>query len=88
MVVRQSFQAEWFKCHSWLHYDEGKDLALYYLCMQARMENKLASSKCADEASTTRGLANWKDAKICFAKHENSNCHKEAIQSIVRIPKH
>ena len=42
--LRRSFRAEWFSCHSWLHYDEGKDLAFCYLCMQARKENKLTSS--------------------------------------------
>jgi len=56
--------------------------------MQAHKENKSTNSKCADEAFTTREFANWKDAKVCFMQHENSNCHKEAIQFIVTIPKH
>ena len=63
-------------------------MAFCYLCLQARKENKLTSSKCADEAFTTRGFANWKDAKVCFTKHKNRNCHKETVQSTVTIPKH
>jgi len=63
-------------------------LAFCYLCLQAHKETKLTSSKCADEAFTSKGFANWKDAKVCFTKHEKSYCHKKAVQSIVTIPKH
>ena len=57
-VVWHAFQAKWFDCHSWLHYDEGNDLAFCYLCMQASKEKKLMASKCIDEAFTTRGFSN------------------------------
>ena len=67
-VVWHAFQAKWFDCHSWLHYDEGNDLVFCYLCMQALQEKKLMASKCVDEAVTSRGFSNWKDAKVAFTK--------------------
>ena len=34
----------------WLHYDERKDLAFYFLCMKAVKKNTLITSRCADKA--------------------------------------
>lgn len=50
------------------------------------MEKKL-SSKCADQAFTSRGFSNWKDAKVAFKNHEQTSCHKEAVQMVVVVPK-
>ena len=65
MVWRAS-QFKWFNCHSWLHYDKAKDVAFCYLCKQATAEKKLTASKCVDEAFTSRGFRNWKDATASF----------------------
>ena len=83
--VNRSFQASWFESHSWLHYDEANDAAFCYICMKAAKENKL--TRCiVDQAFTTKGYINWKDAKVNFKEHEATNCHKEAVQMITVIP--
>ena len=33
-----------------------------------------------------RGFSNWKDAKVSFAKHEQTKCHKEAVYTVVTVP--
>ena len=57
-----------------------------HLCKQAATEKKLMASKCVDEAFTSRGFSNWKDATASFARHEQSKCHKEATHAIVTVP--
>ena len=32
------------------------------------------------------GFCNWKDATIAFCNHEQSVCHKEAMEKIVTLP--
>ena len=49
-VVKRGFSASWFDSHTWLHYDESKDLAFCYLCMKAVRKNTLNLSRCADKA--------------------------------------
>ena len=44
------------------------------------------ASKCGDEAFTSRGFSNWKDAKVAFTKHEQTKCHKEAVHAMVTVP--
>ena len=44
------------------------------------------ASKCIDETFTTRGFSNWKDAKVAFTKHEQSRCHKEAVDAVITVP--
>jgi len=33
------------------------------------------------------GFSNWKDAGRCFRQHEMSDCHREAIEKVVTLPK-
>ena len=33
-----------------------------------------------------RGYSNWKDATVAFKKHEESSCHREAIEVIITLP--
>ena len=40
----------------------------------------------ADIAFITRGYQNWKDATNAFRKHENSACHKQAVDVMITIP--
>lgn len=82
-VVYRAFQAKWFDSYSWLHYDEGKDLAFCFLCMKAQNSLK---EKCTDNAFISRGFSNWKDALASFRKHEESKCHKEAVDRVLVIP--
>ena len=38
--VLRSFQAAWFKTWPFLHYDEGKDLSYYHICVKGFKERK------------------------------------------------
>ena len=33
-----------------------------------------------------RGFSNWKDATMAVKKHEESSCHREAIEVIITLP--
>ena len=60
-----------------------KIIAFYFLCMKAVKKNTLITSRC----TRTRPLfSNWKDAKA-FRNHEQTKCHKEAVQTVVALPK-
>ncbi|XP_053398113.1 zinc finger MYM-type protein 1-like [Mercenaria mercenaria] len=47
---------------------------------------KVANSK-AETAFISTGFSNWKDATKKFKKHENSECHKEAVERSITLPK-
>ena len=32
------------------------------------------------------GFSNWKDATSKFRKHQDSDCHKEAVERSVKLP--
>ena len=52
--------------------------------MKAVKKNTLITSRCA----WTRPLfSNWKDAKAVINHHEQTKCHKEAVQTVVALPK-
>ena len=48
--VLRSFQAAWFMTWSFLHYDEGKDLAYCHICVKGFKQRKMKSSTRADPA--------------------------------------
>ena len=73
----RSFQSEWPKQFTWLHYCKFTDSAFCCHCMKA--SDQLKSSK-REEAFITRGYKNWKHATTAFRKHEESDCHKEALE--------
>ena len=89
IIVWRAFQAKWFDSYSWLYYDEANDVAFCYLCKQATDEKKMMASKCSDEAFTSRGFCNWKDATASFTRHElsksESKSHKEATHAIFTV---
>ena len=35
----------------------------------------------------TRGFSNWKDATLCFKRHETSACHRQAVEIVITLPK-
>lgn len=86
VIVKRSFQPSWFDRWAWLHYDEGRDLAFCFLCMQAAKEKKLQWAFNADDAFISRGFSNWKKAVAKFEGHEGSKCHKESVFKIVTMP--
>ena len=71
-VVKRGFNASWFDSHTWLHYDESKDLAFCFLSMKVVKKSTLITSRCADKASTSTGFSNWKDAKVAFRNNDKN----------------
>ena len=43
-VVYRSFQTQWYRSWSWLHYQEPNDSVLCYLCSKAIRQNKMRPS--------------------------------------------
>ncbi|XP_056003508.1 zinc finger MYM-type protein 1-like [Ostrea edulis] len=84
--VQRSFQGSWFDSRPWLHYDEPRDLAFCHVCMVAKRDGKLTSTK-ADKAFLESGFSNWKDATAGFKSHEKSECHQAAVERVVTLPK-
>ena len=79
VIVKRSFQPSWFDRWSWLHYDEDRDLAFWYLYLRAEQENKLKWASNSDDAFIQRGFSNWKAAADKFSGHENSMCEQRII---------
>lgn len=74
----RSFKSSWTRQFPWLHYNESSDSAFCWYCMKAMETKQLKSSK-REDSFITRGFCNWKNATAGFRKHEDSDCHKEAL---------
>ena len=81
-----SFQVRWFDSWKWLHWDDGKKAVFCHTCTLAWHSGKLTFSKNAEAAFITKGFQNWKDATRLFRNHEQSKCHTEAVEKVVRLP--
>ena len=54
--------------------------------MVAAKEGKISNSK-AEGSFISTGFSNWKDATSKFRKHQDSDCHKEAVERSVKLPR-
>ena len=68
----RSFQASWFKRWSWLTYDQNQDKVYCFSCVRVTSQGKVVVKGKTEEAFTSTGYCNWKDATIGFQKHECS----------------
>ena len=59
------------------------DAAFCHVCAKAEDNSRLYGSARRDAAF----LTNWKDATMCFSRHTASDCHKEAFEVMVTLPK-
>ena len=84
-VVKQGCLHSWFSIWPWLYYQARDDVVFCHICVGALKSMKMDKGR-GDPAFTSSGFKNWKDATICFKKHETSASHKEACQVIVKIP--
>ena len=57
------------------------------VCLKADKEGKFLSSTKRDPAFVSKGCTYWKDAKSAFQKHQQSHCHREAIEVVIVLPK-
>lgn len=76
--VYRRFQKQFFDDFPWLHYNEQTDRAFCHECICANHENMITSAK-IEQAFISEGYANWKEANQRFKRHEESECHKEAV---------
>lgn len=83
----RSFRPEWGESFPWLHYLTENDTVLCHLCMTAELEGKFLVSTRRDPAFVSFGFSNWKVATTAFRKHQASECHKEATEALVALPK-
>ena len=83
----RSFRAEWCDVFSWLHYDVAKDAAFCYLCMRCEAERKFLASTKREPAFVSKGFTYWKEGPKAFKKHQGSDCHREAVDALVVLPR-
>lgn len=41
---------------------------------------------CKEKAFISDGFKNWKKATIKFREHDNSDCHREAVERVKSLP--
>ena len=87
VMKSRSFQAQWFDHFKWLHHDEEMDAAFCHVCAKAEDNGRLSGSARKDAAFLTKGFTNWKDATMSFTRHKVSDCHKEAFEAMITLPK-
>ena len=71
-----------------MHYDTASDSAFCFTCIKV-IQHSLISSTKGEAAFTKTGFCGWKKAlekNSGFAKHEASDCHKEAADRLNKIP--
>eukprot|EP00105_Crassostrea_gigas_P017526 XP_011435339.1 PREDICTED: zinc finger MYM-type protein 1-like [Crassostrea gigas] len=54
--------------------------------MATAKEGKISNSK-LDGSFLSTGFSNWKDATSKFRKHQDSDCHKEAVERKLKLPR-
>ena len=84
-IVLRSFQPLWFDQWKWLHWDQASESAYCHICISAFKQRKLRSAS-ADQAFISKGFQNWKNATSSFREHEQSSCHKEAVEMVITLP--
>ena len=89
IIVKRSFQSQWFSKWQWLHHDTSRDMAFCHTCVMAVKSNKITSLGTGDLAFVSRGYCNWKDAtgeKGAFNTHQKSATHKRAVEVMFTLP--
>ena len=81
----RSFQAAWFDNWPWLHWHDSVEKVFCHFCVKAAKSGKL-KCKTAEQAFIYRGVQNWNDATRLFRSHAKSDCHREAVESLITLP--
>ena len=74
----RSFNAKWFRVYPWLHYVVDRDAVFCFLC--AKQKSHLSSVRNKEIIFVQSGFSNWKNALAQVREHQNSYCHKLAVE--------
>ena len=77
----------WCDMFSWLHYDVKTDAAFCYLCMRCEAEKKPLASTKGEPAFISKGFTYRKEGPKAFKKHQGSDCHREAVDALIVLPR-
>ena len=77
---------DWFDEFSWLHWSDTFERVFCYYCTKASQQQKLTNKK-PDKAFIEIGFQTWSKGKAPLRAHQNSECHREAIEKLVILPK-
>ena len=80
---KRSFLANWFVQYPWIHYIQEEDCVLCFYCTTA-VQRKYPPTRNADEVFTKTGFNNWQKALQKFNKHEQSRCHRSAVEFVAK----
>ena len=67
--------------------DCKSDSAFCYLCMKVDHQEKILASTKRDAAFLSRAFTYWKEATTAFVKHQSSECHQEASEALILLPR-
>ena len=78
-----------FFCHFGVRYNdpgynETEDSVLCHICATAVKKGKMKESM--SDVFVTKGFINWKDATVAFNSHQQTKCHKNAVDIVITIP--
>ena len=79
----------WYNKWTWLHCTEAEDSVYCIICKNPDYYDMLNDNR-VENSSIKIGYSNWKHARTTnkgFHQHESSNCHQQAIQRLIKIPK-
>ncbi|XP_048583324.1 zinc finger MYM-type protein 1-like [Nematostella vectensis] len=82
---KRNFQLQYFHDFPWLHYIPDKDVVVCHVCTKAVKLNLLDGVR-QEPAFTTKGFNTWRNATKMFRLHQNSKCHKQAVECVREIP--
>ena len=82
----RAFKSDWFKQFSWHHYDQKSDFVFCFICTKQKHNGNLKSTTKKEDTFITKGINNWKKALEKFKAHQQSNCHRTAIDYEINIP--
>ena len=75
----RAFLPKWFNEFPWLHYLDGKDHVICYICANQSQKSNLQSCRNKEQTFISQGFNNWKSAVEKFRQHQESKSHKTAL---------
>ena len=80
---KRGFSATWYQHYPWLHYLQEEDSVLCFYCATT-IQRKIPLTGYTDKTFTETGFNNWQKALHKFSKHEQSTCHRYAVDTITK----